>query len=1125
MKNLQIYRASAGSGKTHALSREYLKLAFKSPDKFNKILAVTFTNKAAEEMKQRILDELSAIIEKGTQASHYQEIKKHNPELSDKQIEKRAHLIIDSILHNYSFFAISTIDSFVQRIIRAFAYESGIQAGYRIELDETKVINDITGWLYQSIDENKELQKWLKRFANYKIDLGKNWDFREEIANLSREIFKETFQKAFPLTEANIETGENTERGISKSDLYELFNTLIKIKKSFENQMNTISRKTEKIIDSYAIEPSALGGKFKIIHNYLSNKIANPSNPADYKPNKTVDKALESMENWHAKSAKKNIVDTISLIYPALSELLQNAVSIYQNNFREYITSSNVLSNFHAFGILKDMADFLPDYRDKNALLLISDTTLLLREILKRNEASFIYEKVGNRYDHILIDEFQDTSSFQWDNFKPLLLNSLSEGNYNLIVGDIKQSIYRWRGGDWKLLLQQLEQDIGRHQINECFLDKNWRSKTNIIDFNNALFRIAPYILQNHFNESLARIEDAQTAETLRNNHYNTMLIDAYRDSYQHYSEKNDSKGGSVHLEFVVAPNRIAVKKEWRSFVAEALPQTIGQLLDKGYAAGDITILVRKNKEGNEIVNLLLDYMKQNDTKEYKIISAESLFIASAPSVRIIINAMKFIYEPKNYLALKNLLHDYGSISQGIEFYQQLHDIFALSPTTEKNSEAKVIDENLLNKYLPEDFVKQRVALKQLPIYELSENLITIFALHKEKDDLNYIRAFKDSVLHFTRDYGSDLSSFLDWWEQEGGNISVQLSEKQDAVKILTIHKAKGLSLRTVIVPYCDWAIDHDVFAQSPILWCDTEGTPYSEKAEYLPVKYKQDLAETDFDMEYFEEKLHTYMDALNLLYVTFTRAIDQLIIYAPTDKSDKITQVSDILYLSTKTDPVGEAPHGHFYISLKEHYSEENNELTIPAEPDETAVSSEKEEPHNQKEDYTIGDYPVYDWRERISVAHHSSDFFMQSIEYISEKVNFGSLMHQVLSKIKTKDDTQHVLQQIKFSGKIDSRQYAELEQNVKNIIENPKISHWFSDDWIVKTESALLTADGKIRIPDRVLIGESETVVIDFKFGEERDEYIEQITEYRELIADAGYKNINAFLYYAQMDKIVEI
>ena len=1116
---LQIYKASAGSGKTHILTQDYLKLSFKYPNKFSRILAVTFTNKAAEEMKERIISEINNIIEKGSKAAHYKIISEKYKELTEYEIQQKALFIRNNILHNYSQFAISTIDSFVQKIVRAFAFEIKVPGAFKIEMDNEKVINDITDILYNKIADNKDLQKWLSKFALYKIEQGKNWDFRDDIKKLSYEIFKEKFQAIRTNKRTNDEKKLSDSSKLPNSqtsehsNLNDLLNKTFAIKNGFENKMKEIANSAIKIIDEKQINISALGRNFKTIANYLTNKIIYKN---DYEPIKTIYNALESEDNWYAKKAKSNVVETILDIYPQFSDLLEQAVTLYETDFPAYLTAKNVISNFHAFGVLNNIADILPEYRADNNLLLISDTTLLLKNIISNNETPFIYEKTGTKFQNILIDEFQDTSGFQWHNFRPLINNSLANGFFDLIVGDIKQSIYRWRGGDWKLLLIEVQKNISSNFINEETLSTNWRSKKNIIDFNNSIFKHVPEIAQKEYNTDFPNNQNScQTPLKVSDNYkgeigYEKILTSAYSDTYQYLSPKTPKTGGRVKINFIRVIKKADKQKKWRENINKLIPQTIDDLLkNKNYTAGDITILVRKNKEGKEIVDLLLDY--QNNTtgaENYNIISGESLFINNSPSVRLLICCLKYILNNKDIINTTSLIYEYQKISQ--ETTQDLHEIF---DSRNKND---------LTKFLPTEFLENINEFRKYSIYELVETLIPIFSIQLQDEEYPYIRTFLDTILSFVKDEYSDLHNFINYWEEKKNKISISLSDKQDAVNIMTIHKSKGLAFKIVIIPFFDWRLDHNPII-APIIWCKSDKEPYKNYS-FLPIKYKSELTQTYFQNDYYDEKLYAYMDAINMMYVAFTRPVEELIIMAPTDGTKKNEYISDLLFNAIWNDNQEITEDDKKYLPLSNFYDKENFIFENSIGYNHTDTKKfEKQQKYNN---FAIDELPTNDWRKSISIQSHATDFFIESIKYIEEKVNCGNLMHEIFSKIITINDIDNAIQEMIFAGKIDSKERETLKNKFSEIISLPEVKEWFTDKWQVKPEAEILSSAGEIKIPDRILFGKHEIIVIDFKFGEVRKEYKNQLKEYMQIISEfETRKKISGYLLYGNQKKIVEV
>jgi ATP-dependent exoDNAse (exonuclease V) beta subunit len=1095
MSKLKIYKASAGSGKTHTLTEEYLKLAANFPNNFKRILAVTFTNKAAEEMKQRILEALNEIIFKGEEASFYHVFSvKYNSE-NEKAHIARANKLRDNILHDYSFFSLSTIDSFVQKVIKSFTYEIGVESGYKIELDTEKVLGDLTELLYKQIDTDKDLRTWLIHFANFKMDEGKNWDFRLEINKLAREIFKEQFDSD------SSEVNENHEFEF----ILKYFDQLKAIRINFEESMADLGNLATKLIADSGIDLNLHSNNIKILYNYLTNYLINPSNQDYYIPNGTVIKLIDKAELWYTKTAKEDIRISSKNVYDLLNPLIAEAIAIINRDYKIYLSAINLISAFHAFGILRKLSSLLPSYRAENNLLLISDTTRILKEIVEGNDAPFIYEKIGNRYNHVLIDEFQDTSGFQWENFKPLIKNGLSEGNENLIVGDIKQSIYRWRGGDWNILMSKLDSDIGELYIQHENLETNWRSKKNIVDFNNSLFARIAELMQQVFDSELNEGADGFES-TNEQNQFEGIISKAYADVRQKLPKDAKKTGGRVKVQFFKM-EKGDLKSDWHEKLAVELPKTIETLLkQKNYQPGDVAILVRRNSEGKEIARILLDFQHSNpEAVPYQIISSESLMLINSPAIQVLINSMYYILDPSDKIHLHALITVYDSIINNGNDISHIH--FGSN------------DFSALKQLLPEGFFEKSEDLKKLNVYELSELLCQIFEINRLVGQQAYLQSFQDLILDFDQNEQSDLGAFLSWWEDKGQSVAVQLAEQQDAVKILSIHKSKGLAFRIVIVPYCDWEIKPQPFLNN-IIWTSSEIEPFNQFKRF-PVVYRKYLQKSIFWKEYYEELLYSMIDALNMLYVAYTRPKEELIVMAPikNGKTEKQNSVADLLYQaivhSKKSDDLIDLSENYLpdegIFELKDGYHDFDENKFVKQ------ITS--------KSNFSIDEFSIGDWNSKISILHHADDFFVKSLAYIQTHIDYGNLMHDIFSKIKEVENIEGLIDEFYYAGKIGNDERKSMAIKVKEMIERPSVSDWFSDRWEVKTESAILAGSGVIRIPDRVLIGENETLVIDFKFGKQDPDSVNQVREYMDLLKGMNYPKVKGFIYYAEKNLVEEV
>lgn len=1088
---LQIYRASAGSGKTYKLTEKFLLLAFRKPDYFRRVLAVTFTNKAAEEMKNRILEELNLLATAPQKADHQKTLEEYFSDWTPGNIQERAQKIRDNILHQYSKFSVSTIDSFVQRILRSFAYEIGAQTGYQVEMDMERVIQELTDRMEDQVKEDAQLLEWLIRFATFRADNGQGWNFRRQVSELATIIFTEQFQQ--------ISRHQNALP--DKQTLKDIETQLRKIRYSFEKSMKRKAADMLQHVEAKGMRTGDYGAPVKTLRNYLF-LVQGGNKPGDFLPNKTVIQLAEGEKNWCTQNMAKNAnsnpeihkkVARIEALKAELTPLLKDLLEFYEKHETDYVTAAAILENLYTYGILNDLAALLPQYREAHNSLLISDANVLLRNIVQQNDAPFIYEKTGNTYHHLLIDEFQDTSHFQWENFRPLADNSLAYGNYNLIVGDVKQSIYRWRGGDWRLLLSQVQQDLKPDRIEETPLEHNFRSHENIIRLNNTLFHHAPKVLQKRYNNQI----EEELREHARNNLLESGLTEiftlAYADSYQKPG-KPDKTGGKVDIRFFE-------KKKLQENVEQELPYKIDSLIrDSGYAPGEIGILVRTNAESTQIRDLLMHHQQNHeDSASYAVVSPESLTLRSSPGIRLIIAAMQYLNNREAVIPLANVM----LLHQRLQGRQEAtHDLFA-------KAAAGTIPEGAL----PEGFVAHADELASLSIYEMTERLIRLFGLEHATHDQPYLSAFLDFALKFSRNDSADLAAFLEWWEETGKRQSVELPETRDAVRILTIHKSKGLAFDVVVLPYVTWKMDHQ---QNPQIWCNPDTPPFDSLPPVL-VKYKKGMEASHFYKEYFTEKAYAAMDALNNLYVAMTRPRAELhIIAAFSGKQSNSYTAGDLLYELMAF----EAPDTNgYYLQCSKWFDKAADSLLIEAQP----VLEEKDT-DTAYSGFSLK-HKVSDWRSRLSIKQHAKEFFVEAVESIREKVDYGTVMHEIMARIQQPEDVNPAVQAAFFEGKIALEDTPAIKAKIQGYIDYPEARDWFYGDWEIHNELPILTGDGEQRIADRVLEGQEQVLVIDYKFGNPQEEYRSQIAEYMELLREIFELPVAGYLYYPDQPLIEEI
>ena len=602
---LTVYRASAGAGKTHKLTGEYLTLLFTGPGAFRRILAVTFTNKATDEMKTRIVDELYNLA--SGRKSDYVELLKSAYSLTEIQVRKQAAQILIDILHDYSAFNISTIDRFFQQTMRAFTREIGLQGGYGIEMDQELVLTTAIDNLLSDLEkpESKDLLGWLLRFAEDKIESGGEWNLRKDIMALSREVFKESY-KAF--SEA---VGRDIE---DKKALEDYKNELYGIIRSVEATAKELGERGLAILNKYGLKVTDFKGGSRSPLTLLDRLVQGEMK----EPSATFIGLADNLDGCFTKTVSLGTRQIIGCAFEdGLNDCIKGIISLF-GNLTAYNTAREIVRYYYTLGILTDVSRQIAAYREEKNVMLIADTTELLSKVIEGSDAPFIYEKTGTHVDHYMIDEFQDTSGMQWNNFRPLIEESLAHSRDNLIVGDVKQSIYRFRNSDWKLLDGQVQADFSPEVVHEETLKDNWRSCRNIVEFNNALFTTLPGVLQAVYNEALSvsSLSEEQRAA------FFTKIMSAYDKSFQQVPPPFMQKDGHVRIEFLSGDN----EKDWKEEALGRLPGVLEKLQDNGYALKDIAILVRTNQEGAQVADTLLAYKEEHPSNRYNydIISDEA---------------------------------------------------------------------------------------------------------------------------------------------------------------------------------------------------------------------------------------------------------------------------------------------------------------------------------------------------------------------------------------------------------------------------------------------------------------------------------------------------------------------
>lgn len=1060
---LDVYKASAGSGKTFALTREYFKLIFEVPTDYKNILAVTFTNKATEEMKSRIINELFKLAE-GV-PSDYGKFLKQEFGFSDEQLKNKAKVLMTMLLHDYGRLAVTTIDRFFQRLIKSFTRELGIFPGYNVELDSDFVLLKAVDKMMQQVKNDAVLRSWISELMSHNVDEGKSWSVKSKIADLGEELFKENYM----LFDKNILDKFSDKRFLKD---YQAF--LNKIIGEFEEKMKAFGERACTSIRDSGLELSDFKGNKTGCAAYFYKLSAGNFE----EPTATARKAIDDAEAWATKTSP--IKGKIGCLVPELNRLLREAIRFYDDTFYFYNSAIQLSGNLYQLGILNDLYKEVREYCNDKGLMLLSDTTHILNKLIGDNDTPFLYEKVGNYYKHLMIDEFQDTSSMQYKNFRPLLTNSLAQGHRAMIVGDVKQSIYRWRNGDWGLLAEGVERDFNAFGVRNIVLESNWRSAREVVKFNNVFFEKGASLLKQLYDHE-------QTDDTFRS----TAIANAYQDVQQIPQKQKEG-----YVEVVFGPDK--KEKDSETLLMDSLIPVILDIMSRGGRLKDIVILVRGGKEGAFVANYLMEYNKQAE-KPIPFISNDSLYVWASPYVQFIVSVLKYLLQPYDKVNKATILYFYYTFIRK-DHVPEIDCIF------------KAVQEQELFEFLNIRFTEESGKIMSYSLYETTETIIDRFSLRTNREEIPYLIAFQDIVYEYEAGNSNSITLFLEWWEKEKGKRVLTTSEEADALKILTIHKSKGLEFDYVILPFCSWELD----SIRPVrrIWCSND-IPGFKELEYAPLNYSSKLVQTIFKEDYRNEHLKSYVDNLNLLYVALTRAKNELYIrpFLPKFNKDGSLPLSDI---------------GAFIYSVLSEIKQEDTACLAVGE-DRSLYYGQKtsiSERSKSQEALGLEEYPVFRPEDRVRIKYRYRDYIEPgSSSYTA--IDEGRLLHEIFKSVVCVEDVQAAVEQACLTGLIPGAEKEEYYAKIMEYLHFPEASAWFKPQNKVINERDILFPAGVKSRPDRVVIADDGIVrVIDYKFGlNEEKKYLKQVKFYCTTLQKMGYKTVEGYVWYVKLGKVVRI
>lgn len=1076
VKPLTVYKASAGSGKTFTLATEYIRLLVENPLSYRNILAVTFTNKATEEMKMRILSQLYGIWKQLPDSDDYLEAIRRKTGFEPRLISERAGIALANLLHNYNYFRVETIDTFFQSVLRNMARELDLTTNLRIGLNDYQVEELAVDQLIADLSTTDIMLQWILKYIMENISEDKAWNIIYQIKNFGHTIFRDDYKAV----------SRDLEQKMQEEGFFDDYTRRLReLRQMALEHMKEIAESFFDTLDGEGLTIDDLANKSKGIAGFflkLQKGVFDPNIE-----NATVANCLENPEKWCTKThSRRELI--VSLAETTLGDILRYAVEERPRQWKLYKSADLTLRHLNQLRLLSSIEQKVHELNANANRFLLSDTQQLLHSLIGESDSPFIFEKIGTQLEHIMIDEFQDTSTVQWQNFRVLLAEALShENTSNLIVGDVKQSIYRWRSGDWRLL-NDIEHQFRQGQIETLPLKTNYRSDRRIITFNNVFFSHAAQ-LEYEAQKELSGKEAEQ-------------LQRAYADVEQLIPDHRDDSG--------YVDIRLLPADDYQAQTFLLLAQTIGDLIAQGIPQQKIAILVRTNGVIPQIANYFMQQMP-----EVTIVSDEAFRLDASDAVGILIGALRLLIHPDDMLTKAALVKSYQCDVLG---KHDDNNELLMSPVE-------------LDSQLPEDYTAHFSELLTLPLYDLVERLYAIFELERLQDQSAYVSAFYDRLSDYVSENATDISAFLIEWDETLCGKTIQ-SDETEGVRIFSIHKSKGLEYDHVVCPFCDWPLEKQI---GNILWCTPTEQPFSE-LPIAPIDYSQkQMMGTIYEADYLHEHLQNTVDNLNLLYVAFTRArkslhvigrrgaknsrsaLIELCLPLIVDKLEGATlegQEAEDTVLTFTYGQDSSSSADHKSVNRKFVNRKSNNPFLQPSEPLSVSVRT-----FSNKVDFRQSN------RSQQFVEGDDEDS-RQRHQYIQT----GSILHEIFSTIRTVDDIPDALQRLQFEGVLYDEQISaeRITSMLRKRLEHPRVRDWFSKRWSLFNECTILSVeDGQVkeRRPDRVMTDGHEWIVVDFKFGAPKPEYHDQVREYMQLLASMGHHHITGYLWYVYSNRIEEI
>ena len=1078
IKPLTVYKASAGSGKTFTLATEYIRLLVENPQSYRNILAVTFTNKATEEMKMRILSQLYGIWKQLPESDNYLNNIQEKTGLAPNVISERAGMALNNLTHNYNYFRVETIDTFFQSVLRNMARELDLTTNLRIGLNDYQVEELAVDQLIEDLTTTDVMLQWILKYIMENISDDKSWNVITQIKKFGQNIFKDYYK----------EVSLTLEQKMGEKGFFENYTTCLRdLRQAAEERMKIIGESFFETLEAEGLTIDDFAQKRRGICSFflkLTNGVFDPSIE-----NLTVARCLEDSSKWYAKTnPRRGMIQ--QLVESTLLNILRFAINERAQQWKIYQSAHLTLRHLNQLRLLSSIEKKVRELNETENRFLLSDTQQLLHSLIDGSDSPFIFEKIGTQLKHVMIDEFQDTSTIQWQNFKVLLSETMShEDGSNLIVGDVKQSIYRWRSGDWRLL-NGIENQFNSMLMEIKSLSTNYRSTRNVIDFNNTFFRHAAKV-------EYQGLEELECDER-------EQLEKAYADVEQQVPD-NKANEGKISIELL--PN-----EDYQEAVLEHIVDNVCELIHAGVSQKDIAILVRYNFHIPLIAQYFLEHLP-----EVSIVSDEAFRLDASSAVCLMIQALKLLLHPDDQLTKAAIVKTWICTVQEKELTE---DEFLIAGKD-------------LDACLPEAYIAHLAELQTLPLYELAEKIYSIFELHRLEGQGAYLCAFYDQLANYVNENTTDIQSFLTEWDETLSKKTIQ-SDETNGIRLISIHKSKGLEFDHVIIPYCDWTLEK---LTDNIIWCQPKEAPFND-LPIAPVDYGPKMIGTIYEKDYLHEHLQNTVDNLNLLYVAFTRAAKSLYVVGKRGASNsRSALIEQCLPLVAESLPEAqlegmENDEAAIFFEFGAEEASSSSRASITSQDSNASDTSKvSNNPFLQKSEGITVSIRTYDSKVNFRQSNRSRDFIAgDDIDQQHRYIQAGSVLHEIFSTIQTEKDIPEALQRLQFEGILyDEEMTAErITTMLRKRLADPRVALWFSPRWTLFNECTILSVeDGEVREhrPDRVMTDGNEWIVVDFKFGHPDPEYHQQVRRYMDLLASMGHQNIKGYLWYVYSNKIEEV